>query len=331
MSFFFGNDEVLSDSEYESAASRSTPSPPNIAIENSDSQIQRSHLSPLDSPSLPMMSAGRDKTKKKQRRGTGVPASFLKFPRRRVDEDVEKIEDDVTQLLHLGETIKTEVEVSDHILISTAKTRRDHLLQELKRNTHLEEDSPLPKLSNSTSDASSSTQHHSLAEDLKHNPSLSTTLAFRPKQEPHNSNPENQLHSLQRSLTQIRTHLATLESAISDNITSQLITLTGSPNPVVADTFSLPSFRTKKQNQSLGAILGTVKVVCAVERGLEALCGVLEMIERGGEGEEVGEGEGKGMGDLMEACLESPEEVALEMQRAIVGMRRVLKSKVEQK
>jgi hypothetical protein len=89
MSFFFGNDELLSDSEYESAASRSTPSPQKIAMENSDSRIQRSHLSPLDSPSLPMMSTGRDKTKKKQRRGTGVLASFLKFPRRRVNEDVE--------------------------------------------------------------------------------------------------------------------------------------------------------------------------------------------------------------------------------------------------
>ncbi len=82
----------------------------------------------------------------------------------------------------------------------------------------------------------------------------------------------------------------------------------------------------------MGAILGTVKVVCAVERGLEALCGVLEMDERGGEGEEVGDGEGKGKGkgkgDFMEACLESPEEVALKMQRAILGMRLVLKSKL---
>jgi hypothetical protein len=31
----------------------------------------------------------------------------------------------------------------------------------------------------------------------------------------------------------------------------------------------------------------------------------------------------------MEACLAKPEEVALEMQRAIVGMRRVLKAKGE--
>jgi hypothetical protein len=76
-------------------------------------------------------SASAGKVKKKLRRGTGLPLPFFRFPRGRVDEDVEvccspfrryrtsfnrfqKIEDDVNQLLHLGETIKIEVEVSAH-------------------------------------------------------------------------------------------------------------------------------------------------------------------------------------------------------------------------
>ena len=71
----------------------------------------------------------------------------------------------------------------------------------------------------------------------------------------------------------------------------------------------------------MGAVLGTVKVVCAVERGLEALVGALEMAGKR-DGGDVESGE-KG---LMDACLEKSEEVALEMQNAIVGMRRVLKS-----
>jgi hypothetical protein len=77
--------------------------------------------------------------------------------------------------------------------------------------------------------------------------------------------------------------------------------------------------------------LGTVKVACAVERGLEALVGALELVsEKEAAGEVKGEGEeGKKEGGekgLMRACLARPEEVALEMQRAILGMRRVLKA-----
>jgi hypothetical protein len=142
------------------------------------------------------------------------------------------------------------------------------------------------------------------------------------------------LRALQISLTQIRTHLSALESAISVNISAQLPTLARStdPQPVVADDFSLPSFKVEKKNpQSAGAVLGTVKVACAVERGLEALIGALELIsEKEAGGEVKGEGEkGKkeeGEKGLMRACLAKPEEVALEMQRAIVGMRGVLKA-----
>jgi hypothetical protein len=72
-------------------------------------------------------------------------------------------------------------------------------------------------------------------------------------------------------------------------------------------------------------VLGTVKVCCAVERGLEAL---VEAFDLGAQGKEEGKGQGKeaGKGGLMEACLAKPEKVALEMQRAMVGMRKVLKS-----
>ncbi|KAE9369279.1 hypothetical protein N431DRAFT_442961 [Stipitochalara longipes BDJ] len=306
MSFFLGNDEVLSDPEYESAKSH-----PSTPLESP----------PLDLNGNPMRSTGREKTKKKLRRGTGIPASFLRFPRGRIDEDAEKIEDDVNQLLNLGETIKGEVEVRAHTLISTANKRRDLLPQELKRDTHLEQDLSLPKLATSTSDASSYPHHNSPTQVEKDAPSPSMALAFRPKQAPNKPNQETQLQSLQQSLTQIRTHLAALESAISANISSQLIILTGSSDPSVADPLSLPNFQVKKkQRETVGAILGTVKVACAVERGLEALIGVLELAEKGVEEESGGKG-------LMDACLESPEEVALEMQRAILGMRRVLKSK----
>jgi hypothetical protein len=71
--------------------------------------------------------------------------------------------------------------------------------------------------------------------------------------------------------------------------------------------------------QSVGAVLGTVKVVCAVERGLEALLGALEL----------GKKKGEVNGDLMQACLANPDAIALEMQRTIVCMRRVLKTKKE--
>jgi hypothetical protein len=95
----------------------------------------------------------------------------------------------------------------------------------------------------------------------------------------------------------------------------------------------LPNFQvTEKNAQAVGAVLGTVKVLCAVERGLEALVGALELgsqAKEGNHGDKVNESE-KGEnpeGGLMGACLVKPEEVALEMQRAIVGMRRVLKMK----
>ena len=204
----------------------------------------------------------------------------------------------------------------------TAKTHRELLLQELKRDTQIEPGSLFPEIPAST--ASSPTKQESLAAEPRPKSTSSVTLAFRPKQEVKKPDQEKlhqgkELQFLQESLTQIRTHLASLESAISTNITSQVVALTGSPDPVVADPLSLPSFRVEtKQNASVGAILGTVKVVCAVERGLEALVGTLALADGG-------EGEG-GEEALMAACLQNPEEVALEMQKAIVGMRRVLKS-----
>lgn len=140
--------------------------------------------------------------------------------------------------------------------------------------------------------------------------------------------PTNSL-PLQHSLTEIRTHLNTLESAINANISAQSLKITGSSEPLVLDYFSLPSFRVERKNpETVGAVLGTVKVLCAVERGLEALVGALELGFQADEGNEGEKGE-KSEGGLMEACMAKPEEVALEMQRAIVGMRRVLKMKAE--
>jgi hypothetical protein len=167
----------------------------------------------------------------------------------------------------------------------------------------------------------------------KNDTAESTSQRVQTPQLPEDSQLPN-LHALKISLTQIRNHLSTLESAISVNISAQLSTLARStdPQPAVADDFSLPSFKVEKKSpQSAGAMLGTVKVACAVERGLEALVGALELVseeeaggEIKGEGEEVKKEEGeKG---LMRACLAKPEEVALEMQGAIVGMRRVLKA-----
>jgi hypothetical protein len=95
----------------------------------------------------------------------------------------------------------------------------------------------------------------------------------------------------------------------------------------------LPSFKVGKKNpQTAGAVLGTVKVLCVVERGLEALVGALELGsqvkgENDGDKEHKGEKGEKSEEGLMGACMAKPEEVALEMQRAIVGMKRVLKKK----
>jgi hypothetical protein len=139
--------------------------------------------------------------------------------------------------------------------------------------------------------------------------------------------------SLQHSLAEIRTRLSTLESAINANISAQSLKITGSPDPLVLDYFSLPSFRVERKNpQTVGAVLGTVKVLCVVERGLEALVGALELssqAKEGNHGDKVNESE-KGEkleGGLMETCMAKPEAVALEMQRAVVGMKRVLKMK----
>ncbi len=119
-----------------------------------------------------------------------------------------------------------------------------------------------------------------------------------------------------------------LETAISVNITAQLLSLTGMPEiskiPVL-DSASLPSFKVEKKNSATSAaVLNTVKIVCAIERGLEALVAALQ-IGRIGEGKENEEGEqAKG---LMEVCLTKPEAVGMEMQSAVEGMRKVLKSK----
>ncbi len=111
--------------------------------------------------------------------------------------------------------------------------------------------------------------------------------------------------------------------------------MTGSSEPPVLDYSSLPNFKSEKNKpQTVGAVLGTVKVLCAVERGLEALVGALELVSQATEGnhgviDEEGEKGRELEGGLMDACLAKPEEVALEMQRAIMGMRRVLKMRAE--
>jgi hypothetical protein len=126
--------------------------------------------------------------------------------------------------------------------------------------------------------------------------------------------------ALRQSLTQIRAHISTLEAAINANISSQLLALNGSSEAPARDNSSLPDFKAEKKNaESVGAVLGTVKVACAVERGLEALLGALEL----------GKEEADGEGGLMEACMADSERVALEMQNAIAGMSKVLKVKQE--
>jgi hypothetical protein len=256
----------------------------------------------------------------------------------------QEIEGEVKQLLHVGDKIRDEEEVCTHTINIAANRCQDLLLQDLKQDVRNEQELPQRPISALPSEESESDHHRPLAEDLINTkPSPNTppvihvqdtkedTIEFT-EQASQVPQPTNSL-PLQHSLTEIRTLLNTLESAINANISAQSLKITGSPDPLVLDYFSLPNFKeTEKNAQTVGAVLGTVKVLCVLERGLEALVGALELgfhADEGNDGDKKNGGEKgeRSEGGLMEACMVKPEEVALEMQRAIVGMRRVLKMK----
>lgn len=70
------------------------------------------------------------------------------------------------------------------------------------------------------------------------------------------------------------------------------------------------------------ALLKTVKVCCVLERGLEAVIGVLE---KGEEKDKSGGREGGGKeGDLMSTCLSTPKVVRKEMKGALKGIEAVV-------
>lgn len=307
------NEEVLSDSEYESALS---------------TQSTRSST-PLEipGPSNSRVPAGNEKVKKKLGRGTGAPFPFFRFPHGRVDADVDEIEGDAKQLPHVEGKIGDGAEAPEP-------------------DAHTEQELPQRPSSAPPFEESESAYQLPPAADLINTKLSSHTPPFILVQDAKEETKENKEQesqdtkitnapALEHSLTEIRTHLTTLESAINANISAQSLKITGSSEPPVLDSSSLPSFKTEKNNpQTVGAVLGTVKVLCAVERGVEALVGVLELGSQacgGNDGakDEEGEKGEKVERGLMEACLAKPEEVALEMQRAIVGMRRVLKMKAE--
>jgi len=208
----------------------------------------------------------------------------------------------------------------------------------VKRDAHPEQHSPVTKSETSTSPPNQPDSRFPPRTDHASKPTI--TLSIPPVSIPPASSPEQDIHqeppqdsqeiqtpslqALQQSLNIVRIQLNALESAINANITTQLYAL-GTSNVSVLDTGSLPSFKVEKKNrESAGAVLNTVKVACAVERGLEALAAAMEMGGDGTEEEKTGQ---KGEQNLMDACLRRPEDVSMEMQRAAVGMRKVLKSK----
>jgi hypothetical protein len=259
----------------------------------------------------------------------------------------QEIEGDAKQLLLVEDKIRNEAEVCAHTIIIAANRHRNLLLQDLKPDARNKQELPHRPSSATLFERSESAYQLPPAEDLTNASSSSSDVPLSihvqhiiedtkgcPEQESQNTQIPNTT-TIEHSLTQIRTHLTTLESAINANISSQSLRITGSSDPPVLDSSSLPSFKTEKKNpQTVGAVLGTVKVLCAVERGLEALVGALEVGSQTKEGDDGDKADGGEKGEklergLMEACLAKPEDVALEMQRAIVGMRRVLKMKAE--
>ncbi|KAE8446765.1 hypothetical protein EG329_011670 [Mollisiaceae sp. DMI_Dod_QoI] len=187
----------------------------------------------------------------------------------------------------------------------------------------------------------------------------------RPNAKP-NPNPDPDVPTLRTALRIIQSHLSSLDTSIRANIASQLKDMDLDPEEsdlaVVLDEGSLPSFKPRKgKGREMGevemALLGTVKVCCVLERGLEALVGVLELgLELGLGGEDGGDGgddggerggsgvlggKGKGMGKerevldgdeeeesggvLMGVCLEHPRVVRREMRSALKGIEGVVR------
>jgi hypothetical protein len=121
-----------------------------------------------------------------------------------------------------------------------------------------------------------------------------------------------ELMTLKDSLAVIRTQLNQIHTQIQANISAQLIQLSND-NQDTPQNHDLISYKSTNTSTP-GAILSTVQVVCAVERGLEAIVGVLENAKNGNEGE-----------GLMGRCEGDAGIVAQEMRDASVGMVRVLR------
>lgn len=151
---------------------------------------------------------------------------------------------------------------------------------------------------------------------------------------------------LRSALKIIQSQLTLLDNGIKANIASQLAQF---PSPttdplVVIDQDSLPNFSVPGDEIDSGvsrALLKTVKVCCIVERGLEAVIGVLEYedkndkvgteAKKGVKGWEeqvrewgTGVGKRKEEGDLMGACLERGKVVRREMRGALRGIEGVV-------
>jgi hypothetical protein len=360
------NEELLSDSEYESAVSRSNPLEvrylwhKKLVVDTEHSPVHPAWCTRTKQFSG---TRGQWESEEETEKRHGSTLSIFQISRWKSwyvcrgmlshpwsdvfmgDVKInQEIEGDVKQSLTVGDKIRDEEEVCTYTITIVANKRWDLLLQNLQRDARNEQELPQRPSSSPPSKESEPDHHRHPEEDhINTRPSSNTPPTIRVQDTKKDINefveqasqgpqPTNFL-SLQHSLAEIRTRLSTLESAINANISAQSLKITGSPDPLVLDYFSLPSFRVERKNpQTVGAVLGTVKVLCVVERGLEALVGALELssqAKEGNHGDKVNESE-KGEkleGGLMETCMAKPEAVALEMQRAVVGMKRVLKMK----
>lgn len=290
------DEDVLTDSECGPDLGSSQPfeaEGESLASKSVCRTYQSCTLSPFNSEpdgNLMLPAVNNDIVQRKMRRDIGLPA--FRFPQERVEYDVERIEVGVNQLLSLGDTLRDNV-------------------QELKNDVNTE------KATNTNG------PNRYITFSANSTPPLT---ASEQGSEETQATQSTHLQALQFSLTTIRNHLTSLETAISDNITSQLLNVsdTSDPSePPLLNYDSSPTFKVEKENEvSVGAVLGTVKVACAVERGMEALVKALELGK-----DEDDDDDDEQADTLMRACLRRPNAVALEMRSAIFGMRKVLKSK----
>lgn len=85
--------------------------------------------------------------------------------------------------------------------------------------------------------------------------------------------------------------------------------------PAIADMDSLPDFHLRSNPYAPNAIVKSVQVCCAVERGLSA---ILE-VQRSGQKDEEEREE-----SLMEVCIRRPVAVRKEMERAVEGIKQTV-------